>query len=199
MIGLGDLGYEQGANSEAYAVSGDGRVLVGYGQGPTGARAARWEDGQIEELPPLPGAEDRSIATAISDGGSVIVGICGGDACRWDAQGPVGLGRGTARGVSADGMVVVGDAPDGAFVWTAEDGMRNLQLVLSKELGLDLTGWLLEVAFAVSDDGRTIVGWGINPNGDREGWIAAVPEPTSGALALAALLGLALLRVAMAK
>ncbi len=214
MVGLGDLGYEEATNSEAYSVSADGRVIVGYGQGPQNSRAVRWDDGLISELEDLPDGGDRSIATEISADGSVIVGLCssalGQEPCRWDSRGPVGLGdlpggqfNGTARGVSVDGLVVVGesstDARDEAFIWTADDGMRNLRLVLSDDLDLDLTGWFLETAFDVSDDGRTIVGWGINPSGDREGWIAIVPEPSSGALSAFATLGLVTLRAGLLK
>jgi hypothetical protein len=43
---------------------------------------------------------------------------------------------------------------------------------LLTSLGLDLTGWTLEVAQAVSADGRTIVGYGPNPSGNYEGWVA---------------------------
>jgi hypothetical protein len=42
------------------------------------------------------------------------------------------------------------------------------------------------VANGVSDDGLTIVGYGTNPSGDEEGWVAVlgtpspVPSPTNG-------------------
>ncbi|RMF59220.1 MAG: hypothetical protein D6743_16610, partial [Calditrichaeota bacterium] len=52
------------------------------------------------------------------------------------------------------------------------NGMRDLKLVLMEHYGLDLTGWKLETATGISDDGKTIVGGGTNPNGQPEAWIA---------------------------
>ena len=46
--------------------------------------------------------------------------------------------------------------------------------------------------WTISDDGLTIVGYGSNPNGSREAWIATIPEPAS--VALLSLGGVALLR-----
>ncbi len=54
---------------------------------------------------------------------------------------------------------------------------RILQAVLADDLGLDLAGWTLDVALGISADGLTIVGQGINPNGDHEAWIAVIAEP----------------------
>ena len=48
--------------------------------------------------------------------------------------------------------------------------------------GLDLSGWMLQGARDVSADGAVIVGYGINPAGEREGWVAVIPEPQSLAL-----------------
>ena len=44
--------------------------------------------------------------------------------------------------------------------------------------GLDVTGWTLSHATSVSADGFTIIGNGINPSGQSEGWVANLsPEP----------------------
>ena len=61
-------------------------------------------------------------------------------------------------------------------------------------MGLDLTGWTLREATGISDDGLTIVGYGDNPNGFMEGWIAVIPEPSSGLLVGAGLVALAALQ-----
>jgi hypothetical protein len=53
--------------------------------------------------------------------------------------------------------------------WTEAAGIFSLKELLAGE-GIDMTGWSLEYAAEVSADGWTIVGWGINPEGDTEAW-----------------------------
>jgi hypothetical protein len=60
--------------------------------------------------------------------------------------------------------------------------------------GADLTGWTLTNATGISADGLTIVGNGLNADGEVEGWVArlspaAVPEPSSVVMAGLGLLG----------
>jgi len=97
-----------------------------------------------------------------------------------------------ARGVSADGSVVVGegvsDSGTEAFIWTQSHGMRSLRDVLTNDHSLDLTGWTLYDARGISADGLTITGYGTNPSGYTEAWIATIPEPAT--LCLLALGGL---------
>jgi uncharacterized membrane protein len=157
------LGDVAGANflSAAYAVSADGSTVVGYGRGPSGQEASRWT----------------------SQGGMVGLGDLAG-----------GIFESVAYGVSADGSTVVGQgrvvSGNEAFIWDAANGMRELDAVLTN-LGLNLTRWRLFAATAISADGKTIVGWGIGPSGDGEGWLAVIPEPNTAALILTGLLGLA--------
>jgi hypothetical protein len=57
--------------------------------------------------------------------------------------------------------------------WDADLEIHTLtQELLDLGLGPDLEGWDLEAARAASHDGLTIVGWGRNPNWEREAWIA---------------------------
>jgi hypothetical protein len=53
--------------------------------------------------------------------------------------------------------------------------MRMLQDVLVDEYGLDLTGWQLTDANAISADGNTIVGTGMAPGRHVEAWRAQAP------------------------
>ncbi|WP_277874339.1 MULTISPECIES: PEP-CTERM sorting domain-containing protein [Microcystis] len=151
MVGLG---YLPGVNgflgfSEANGVSADGSVVVGYSNGGNGfngnlIEAFRWTQA----------------------GGMVGLGVLSGGIASY------------ANGVSADGSVVVGYSRTGpftgaeAFIWNSTQGMRSLQQVLTNDYGLDLTGWFLNEANAISADGLTVVGFGTNPDGLTEAWIA---------------------------
>ena len=70
--------------------------------------------------------------------------------------------------------------------------MESLEDILVNDCGLDLTGWQLYLATGVSDDGLTIVGYGHNPSGHGEAWIATIPEPAT--LSILALSGVAVLK-----
>lgn len=197
--GLAGLG--RGPNgSSAHGVSADGSVVVGadegacyWSQDATGHwnRHSLWTGGH---------------ASDVSADGSVIVGNAG-QAYRWTNEGgPVGLGdlpggvfRSDAHAVTADGGVVVGIATVAypieqsvyvrPFIWDEANGMRNFQEVLVSDYGVNLGGWILAEATDISADGQTIVGWGNNPNGKTEAWIAVIPEPATLALLLLGSLG----------
>lgn len=174
-------------------VSADGSVacgqsmIEGFAVEPT-----RWTQrtGMIG-LGDVPGGIHYALAWAISADGSTIVGDAigdvGADAFRWDAAtGPVnlemaepGVADSIAKDCSADGSILVGYADNGinAMIWDQVHGMRGIQQVLLDEHGLDLPGWTLLGAQAISGDGRTIVGHGWNPSGDLEGWRVMLPAP----------------------
>jgi len=173
-------------------VSADGSVVVGGSGSDSGSESFYWtESGGMIGLGDLPGGSFSGVAHGVSADGTVVVGqsdsgLGGNEAFRWsDSEGMVGLGKlpgGTtsvAVGVSADGSVVVGwtrfDTGDKAFIWDQVHGMRNLKDVLVIGYGLNLSGWDLDKAISISDDGRTIVGTGHNPSGSQEAWIATLP------------------------
>jgi hypothetical protein len=157
------------AFSYAYGISGDGSVVVGQSGAPV------W-NGDSERIP------DYS------------------EAFRWTSAGGMqGLGHlppagplpdpiysyySAASAVSADGSIVVGASSDfypdsgaEAFIWDSAHGMRKLSDVLHNDFGLDLTGWVLVFANAISPDGRNIVGTGLNPNGQYEAFLAKLGNP----------------------
>jgi probable HAF family extracellular repeat protein len=198
MVGLGDLPGGE-FDSEAKDVSSDGSVVVGYGKSVSGTEAFRWTaGGGMVGLGDLPGGEFESRAFAVSGDGSVVVGASlygsavGVEAFRWTAGGgmvglgdlPGHIGFNAATSVNDDGSVVGGYASriaggTNAFLWTAETGMQRLWDVLLREgVNPATLGWsALDEVSGMSADGRTLVGYG-ERNGQAEGFVVVIPEPT---------------------
>ena len=194
MVGLGDL---PGGNydSRAWGVSGDGTVIVGESSSASGNEAFRWTAAGMVGLGDLAGGSFNSIAYGISTDGSTITGY--GlppsnvhEAFRWKTNGMSGLGAlpcdtwSIGRAVSGNGAVIVGDPQSSScrcvFIWDAQHGMRDLLNVLTNGWGLNLQGWQLCRATALSFDGNVIVGYGINPSGQTEAWLANIAPPVLG-------------------
>jgi len=178
--GMQDLGRLPGSNwrdwSEAYGVSADGSVVVGI----SWPDAFRWTaSGGMQPL----GAAEYGAAWSVSADGLVVVGEAypgepyrRNHAFRWtQATGMQFLGTlpggdmSVAWDVSADGLIVVGtaNATDGwprAFRWTPSGGMENLNMTYARLL---TSGSLLIEAYAISPNGRYVVGWGYNAATDR--------------------------------
>jgi MYXO-CTERM domain-containing protein len=187
LLGLGDLANGAFA-SEARGVSADGSVVVGAGTSSAGPEAFRWTATGLVGLGDLPGGAFASAANDVSGNGTTSVGVgttaLGPMAFRRVQPSPLrplgelpgGLFSSEALATSSDGTLVVGtsEGPAGpeAFVWTAANGLRPLASVLEAELGLDLSGWeRLVSAEDVSDDGRTIVGFGLR-DGEEQAFVA---------------------------
>lgn len=197
-IGLGTLAGHY--KSRASSVSSDGRVVAGTSCSRTaGQMAFRWTaGGGMTGLGYLPGY-DVSEASDVSADGKTIVGACFSDkaeeAFRWrkgDRRYPFiietmeGLGdlkggdvASRAYGVSGDGEIVVGvgstDSGDEAAIWIG-DKIYNLKTYLIKKFRLPIKDWTLTAATDISTDGKTIVGYGINPDGETEAWIASISK-----------------------
>ncbi|MDM8008123.1 MAG: PEP-CTERM sorting domain-containing protein [Phycisphaerae bacterium] len=204
---IGSLpGWESGG--AGLAVSADGSTGVGFSSNGDDRQAFRWTEttGTIG-LGWLPTSVLQSTALGVSPDGGVVVGYCHHgpneeEAFKWTIDGGmVGLGtpggeqESYAYGVSQDGSIIVGEArglTPQSVIWDNTHGARYLKQVLSDEYGLDLAGWGLERAYAISADGRVIVGRGANPAGQSEAWIAYIPEPAT--LLLLAIGGLAVMR-----
>jgi len=167
-------------------------LAAGLALGPGLVQAA-----SFTPLGDLAGGRFGSGANGVSADGGTVVGWgssgSGTEAFIWDAtNGMQGLGdlaggsfESLALGISADGGTVVGWGNSGsgyeAFIWDATNGMQSLQVLLGT-LGVDLTGWQLSEARGISADGRTIVGYGRNPSGSREAFVAVIPEPSTALL-----------------
>lgn len=177
--------------AEAFDVTPNGVHVVGYGTGAS-REALRWSSGQRTQLGFLEGGSTvSSQAYAVSEDGSVIVGVSTSaqsnpdvQAFRWTAAGGmVGLGdlpggnfRSEARDVSGDGTRVVGNSSvasgRAAFIWILGGGMVDLLAWLQNRGVTGLTGWTLTSATGISQDGKVIVGSGVNPTGKTEAWLA---------------------------
>lgn len=188
-----------GQYSTAIAVSDDGSTVTGS-ISPYQQYTYRWTAASGAQLLTNDGGVFQgSWPQGMSRDGSVIVGVAYSENLnheemyRWTADtGLVGLGivSGDANsegfGVSNDGNTIVGGAgpsfngQDGdtttALIWRPQWGLRHLIDVLTNDYHLDLNGWQLTSARAVSTNGTVILGNGINPSGQQEAWIATI-EP----------------------
>jgi uncharacterized membrane protein len=210
--GIRGIGFLPGGNiSQAVAVSGDGKVIVGDANNAPGANTLAVRStpqGGLVSLGDLPGGTEDGIANDVNFDGSVIIGRShsesGHEGFRWTAATgmqplgdlPGGMFVSTPQDLTDDGSTIVGYSHTGitvpgtvgeeAFIWDPQHGMRNLMEFLETDFGLDLTPWTLTRANAISADGSVIVGDGLF-NGARRGWVAVLPEPTTGLTLCAAL------------
>lgn len=201
VVGLGWLPAPNNIrDSFAFDVSSDGSAIAGSSYSFVGSSEPyRWtaETGLVG-LGDVPGGFPYAIAYGISGDGETLVGparlanLSDDEAYVWntttgfnfpDPQRGAEFGS-HAQAVSADGSVVVGFADAGAMIWDAEHGLRQVQQVLEDEFHLDLAGWTLWFTSDVSEDGQTIAGFGMNPSGQTEAWIARLPRVATGVSAL---------------
>lgn len=200
MVGLGTLPGVPILDSYAYAVSADGSVIVGQANnGVSGYELFRWTaPGPIQGLGVL-----HATPNAVSDDGSIIVGsivssgsteaffwsqAIGGHEILPRLPGTNGAYPSVPRAVSANGSIIVGGAMDSsdvenAVIWrkTGPGGtwaVETLKDYLLANHSFNLpTGWSLVTAEGISADGKTIVGWGINPSNSGEAWKIQLPLP----------------------
>ncbi|MFV1968922.1 MAG: hypothetical protein ACC628_26180, partial [Pirellulaceae bacterium] len=92
---------------------------------------------------------------------------------------PVGTGLATIPGgITKDGSVIVGKTQQAtdpmdtgcnggpvAFLWTSDKGTRSLKTALIEDHGFDIADWCVQTADHISADGRVIMGYAIDPDG----------------------------------
>ncbi|HWB04290.1 MAG TPA: hypothetical protein VG796_14775 [Verrucomicrobiales bacterium] len=141
-------------DTEARAISENGRVVVGYrNYGDDFAAtedpkvAIRWVDG-VEHILPSPAGWRKMDAYAVSGDGSVIVG----------------------RYLDVDDYYQ-------AFIWRAETGSMRLLDYFRDYFGIDTQFWWLNTADLISGDGKVMVGIGWEPTGENIVWRFEGDEP----------------------
>ncbi|GIV08770.1 MAG: hypothetical protein KatS3mg019_0861 [Fimbriimonadales bacterium] len=180
MVSLGTLG---GNESRANGVSRDGSVVVGWSYNHLGERwAFYWmRAAGMQVLYPL--AVCCGEANAVSDNGQIIVGRSHSaqterwHACMWawdgygysvSDLGTLGGNESVAQGCTNNREVVgwahTTSGARRAFRWTPNGGMENLSETFARLLS---PGSYLEIAFAITPDGRYIVGQGYNAAAGR--------------------------------
>jgi uncharacterized membrane protein len=205
VTGAVDLGSD-GGQSSARAANYDGSVLVGWDEHPSfgNRRPAVWVNGVKTVF--TPNNDGPSELAAANADGTTVVGsdfdftanheeaaiwrFTGGN---WVVQ-DLGVLPGTAgngglaiaNDVSADGSIVVGYnrfnsnnfLSSAGFIWTQGTGMVSADQFLNDN-GVTLpNGFQILELSAVSADGRTIVGDGIDGNFQTQSFIISIPEPS---------------------
>jgi uncharacterized membrane protein len=150
--GMQQIGSFPGA---ARGISYGGVWIVG--NDASTSQAFRWSQGSgVQELGVLAG-HTSSIAVAVSNDGSRVLGVC-----------DVG-GSGQVAAVWHQG---IHGSACGPFWSTVAD--------LLASSGVSTAGWTLSTAVAMSWDGRVIAGHGTNPSGQTQAWVAVLnpfPNP----------------------
>jgi uncharacterized membrane protein len=160
-------------DTNATAISADGKTVVGYTMGPEGFEGFIWRaETGMQTLPGLPDQYGMFFPLATSADGSIVVGGIGGS-CGTDCFGG-----------------------PGAVIWDAQHGTRLLKTVLVDEYGVGnaIGDNLLQHASFISADGLTISGL-YGRNATLGSWIvqlpnSLVPEPSTALLVVMAVLSM---------
>jgi probable HAF family extracellular repeat protein len=199
--GLTILGLAEGCcwdSSDANAVSADGSTVYASMIMFGGTNVAYlWQEStgytQLAEAARFASVQDVSNDQSVVVGGTPIGNPTG---FRWTeasdfqylkeiVESP-GLEADSANAVSGDGTLIVGSVstmfePDSeefvAAIWDETRGWRTIKQILI-DSGVDVTDWNLRYAIDISDDGRFVVGNGINPDGNGEAWLVDLSNPT---------------------
>ena len=173
-------------------VSDDGSIVVGaYKSGVSTSQAFRSMSGVVIDIA---GSAANNAVYDMTPDGSVVIGIDNQTGYRWD-EGvltdmaslippdafPDGVRYAYPRALSADGSMVAGTVGSSggryAALWD-DNAFYDLNDLLPREYGIDLTGWTLTSAEGISADGTVLFGHGIGPDGSNT-WMLTVPEPVT--------------------
>lgn len=174
------------AASRANTISGNGQIIAGWQDTEFGSRqGARWVGG-VEDLVLTEDGDPVGEVAFLNFDGTVMAGsnVPYGTVNAWvwtsrhgftaiPAPGPVWTQM-VATGASEDGSIVIGigrtQSDQKAWVFTKGRLTFLKDYLAKKNLA---AGWTIPGAAAISADGKTIVGWGTNPDGAVEGYVIA--------------------------
>ncbi len=191
-------------SASAQAVTPDGQSILIQGSMDGLSSLSVWRPGSGET--PLTGTiGSQQIGNRMTPDGLMVLGAAGfgGEGVfpdywqwfRWtEPTGMVSLpllsgfeGGVIGTDLTEDGTVVVGRAifsrsssNSRAVIWDVDHGVRFIQDVLVEDYAIDLTGWTLRSAWGISEDGKVIVGSGLDPQNNRRGWIAILTSDVVG-------------------
>ncbi len=185
-----------GVRGRARFVSADGKIVIGdEWSRSTGSVEAwfRWTaaDGvtKFSNLPQVDFSGGTSDASALV-GSAVFDGVHHPFRFEWPdrisvlKEPPIEHPYTRVTAISRNGRTIVGSAggigSGEAFVWDGDGEPQPLRQILTDDCHLNVTDWKLSGATDVSNDGRTIVGFGINPKGTSEGFVAYLGPPPRG-------------------
>ncbi len=178
-------------STRANDASFDGSVIAGWQDATSGFRqGAIWEDGVQTLLFDGDGIELGEVGSISGDGLWAVGG--GMQAWIWsDATGVTYIThpnagmffRGSSTAISGDGSVVIGyyrPWPGGpffgeGFIWTEDTGRVELNEYVTS-LGMDDLGITFALPLAISSDGKTIVGTGLNADNTVVTFLIQLPS-----------------------
>jgi uncharacterized membrane protein len=186
------------ANGRPNRISADGSVLAGWEELDWGGRqAVIWVNGKGRRIA-QPDGSDLDEATAVSADGKVVAGATywglpneglgwrkhteQGGALDFFASYSTDATPPQAYAMNKDGSVMAGFAGNpwfswmpGPFLWTPEMGAVDLDAFLDRQGTAFEQYQSLWTPMAMSDDGSTIVGWGMGTQ-YWAGWVLQIPK-----------------------
>ncbi|KKM85737.1 hypothetical protein LCGC14_1286040 [marine sediment metagenome] len=202
MVGLGTAPRPNG-EIRVGGISRDGKTIVGWTEytDPTISEPFIWShDLGLQFFPPLDERFPFTHFTDVSADGGIVLGYGqtkNGIRSFWQANRPtpgphitmirIPSGWGVldmeAYGMTSDGQSIVGSYWNTSQIAHTFFADKNGQVYDIQErlenAGIDMSGWTLNRASDLSDNGRTIVGWGTNIRNSvpsaKEGWVAFMP------------------------
>ena len=178
--GIRELPPPAGTRDDASVVpeymSTDGRVIVGQVRAAdlSSTHPFRWtEAGGMQELLPH---EQGAYATHLSESGDVVLGNFGESGSRgfrWtEATGLQEIDPPAWPGIAADGDLIVGTNARGPFVRTfGKLAGTQPEIVSLASPSLVPDGWSEPRPDGISDDGRSLFGEAVNPDGRTQAWL----------------------------